>query len=70
MACVSTPEMRVLWNREMTEPFSPQRGVRQGGLISLYLFVLCMERLTRLITMSIENDEWCPILLSRNEPLI
>lgn len=55
MACVSTSDMKILWNGEMTSSFNPSRGVRQGDPLSPYLFVLCMERLSRLIFVEVEN---------------
>jgi hypothetical protein len=34
--------MRVIWNGEALENFSPSRGIRQGDSISPLIFVLCM----------------------------
>lgn len=45
MFCVCSPRMQVLWNGCPPEEFFPSHGVWQGDGISLYLFVLCMERL-------------------------
>lgn len=45
MECVTSPTMRVLWNGEQTEFFTPTQGIRQGDPLSLYLVVICMERL-------------------------
>lgn len=65
MQCVTGPWMHVLWNGEKTQAFTPSRGLRQGDPLSLYLFVLCMERLCQLIEKSIAEKKWKPICLSR-----
>lgn len=62
--------MRVLWNGEALEEFSPSRGVRQGDPISPYLFVLCIEKLFQMINMAIDHDQWKPISLARGGPRI
>jgi len=46
MNCVTSCTLNVLWNGEPTDFFTPSRGIRQGDLLSPYLFVICMERLT------------------------
>ena len=68
--CISTPKMRVLWNGEALEEFSPTRGIRQGDPISPYLFVLCIERLFQLINIAVNEKEWIPIQIARNAPKI
>ena len=68
MHCVETMQMSVLWNGKQLEWFKPTRGIRQGDAISLYLFVLCMERLGRLIDQAIQEGRWSPIRLSRHSP--
>lgn len=68
MKCVTGPSMTVLWNGEQTEAFQPSRGLRQGDPLSLYLFVLCLERLCHLIELSTRHKEWKPISISRGGP--
>lgn len=48
----------------------PFRGVRQGDLLSPYLFILCMERLGHLINKAVDEGTWKPIQLNSGGPLI
>ncbi|KAG7547784.1 Ribonuclease H domain [Arabidopsis suecica] len=68
MTCVTGPSMRILWNGEKTEQFTPSRGIRQGDPLSPYLFVLCLERLCHLIDRSVAGKEWKPISISQGGP--
>lgn len=68
MECVTSASLQVLWNGEPTEKFQPTRGIRQGGPLSPYLFVMCMERLFQTIEEAIVEDRWRPIYASRNGP--
>jgi hypothetical protein len=49
MNCVETASLSVLWNGQASDQFVPARGIRQGDLLSPYLFVLCLERLSKSI---------------------
>lgn len=68
MQCVTGPSINLLWNGEKTKAFKPLRGLRQGYPLSLYLFVLCMERLCHLIEREVEDKQWKLICLSRRGP--
>lgn len=66
MSCVTSVKSAILWNGEALEDFTPERGLRQGDPLSPYLFVLCMERLSALITNKVEEGSWKGIKVSRN----
>ena len=64
---ISSTSMKVLWNGEALEDFTPSRGIRQGDLLSPYLFVRCIERLFQLINLVVRQGTWKPISLSRHD---
>ncbi|KAI4297363.1 hypothetical protein L6164_037258 [Bauhinia variegata] len=70
MECVQSVSMKVLWNGAKIEEFKPGRGVRQGDPISPYIFVTCMDKLSRLIAECVEDGSWKPMRTGRNDPLI
>lgn len=65
MKCITANYCRLLWNGEVTDPIQPTRGLQQGDPLSLYLFVLCMERFTQWIECKKTTKEWWPIKASR-----
>ena len=50
MQCQTNGRMELLWNGAKSGSFKPTRGVRQGDPLSPYLFVLCMEFLSHIIS--------------------
>lgn len=47
--CVRTVKFHVLFDGNLVGPIVPQRGLRQGGPLSPYLFLLCVEGMSALI---------------------
>lgn len=68
MDCISSANMSILWNGGQTVTFKSTGGIRQGDPISPYIFVLCMERLSQLINLTVDCELWKPIKLARNGP--
>lgn len=65
MECITSATIKVLWNGEVVIEFVPSRGIRQGDLLSLYIFVLCIERLSHGINNVVATRDWQPIRLTR-----
>lgn len=67
-ACVSTIKYQIRFNGELTDEFSPQNGIRQGDLLSAYLFVLCIEKLSDIITTVVNRGRWKHVKASESGP--
>lgn len=70
MSCVSTTSSPILFNGSPTSLFTPSRGIRQGDPLSPYLFILCMEMLSRQIHTVVDYNLWQPISSATNGPPI
>lgn len=57
-ACVFNNSMSVLVNGCVTKDFKVERGLRQGNPLSLFLFVMAMEGLTRLMNKAVAIGEY------------
>jgi hypothetical protein len=67
---VTSVRTNVKWNGVRADYFQPKQGIRQGDPISPYLFVLCMDKLSHLISQAVQEGEWKPMRAGRNGPLI
>ncbi|KAL5565529.1 hypothetical protein UlMin_028693 [Ulmus minor] len=63
MRCVTSASMTLMLNGAPFRSFQPKRGIRQGDPISSYLFILCMEVLSRLINAKVAAGQICGIYL-------
>ncbi|XP_026459259.1 uncharacterized protein LOC113359908 [Papaver somniferum] len=66
--CISTTNISVLLNGSPTHDYTPSRGVRQGDPLSPYLFILCMEYLSRLLLNAETNHLISGVKAVRNAP--
>ncbi|GKV37600.1 hypothetical protein SLEP1_g45612 [Rubroshorea leprosula] len=57
-ACVTTPKFSVVFNGNLCGYFSGEKGVRQGDPLSPYIFVVCMEVLSRMLNKVAEEGKF------------
>lgn len=69
LSCVSTTSTSLLFNGSKLQPFCPSKGIKQGDLISPYMFLLCMEFLGAQITKMCEENKWDMVKASRRGPI-
>ena len=66
--CITSVSYSLLINGEPTEKIFPLRGIRQGGPLSPYLFLLCSEGLHALIDKAAWEGHIRGISICRNGP--
>nr|AAP53315.2 retrotransposon protein, putative, unclassified [Oryza sativa Japonica Group] len=70
MKCVSTVTYRIRVNGELSESFSPERGLRQGDPLSPYLFLLCAEGFSALLSKTEEEGRLHGIRICQGAPSV
>ena len=58
LSCISTTTASLLFNEDQLGEIFPSCGLRQEDLISLYIFILCIEFLSTLIDLKCEEGSW------------
>lgn len=64
MSCITTSSISILVNGKTTTLFYPTREIRQGDPLSLYIFIMCMEKLFKTINKMVHEKCWTPISVS------
>lgn len=64
MDCVTNVDFKIIVNGELTDKFTPQRGIRQG-LLEPYLFVMCIEKLSHVIHAAVNAGLWRPVQIAK-----
>jgi ribonuclease HI len=70
MMCVTSVQYSVIVNGEPCGLFSPTRGLRQGDPISPYLFLICAEALSSMVTQANREGLLSGVPTSRRGPNI
>jgi hypothetical protein len=70
MICMSTTSCAVLVNGIPSWRIVPTRGIRQGDPISPYLFLICVEVLSALLTQAKNSNHLSRVPISKTSPRI
>lgn len=70
MSYVTTSSISIFINGKPSQFFEPTRGIRQGDPISPYLFIICMERLSRIIEETVTLKAWTTVSITHKGPKI
>jgi hypothetical protein len=68
--CISTPTFSVILNGQPFAKFKGDRGIRQGCLLSPYLFVLAINKLSIALQEAMSTNNFARIKLGNNCPSI
>lgn len=63
---VKVEKMQLIWNGKLTGDFVPSRGLRQRDLLSPYLFVLCIKKLSHDVFKHVLARKWKALKVSKN----
>ena len=70
MSCVTSPSFSVLINGKPFGMIHPTRGIRQGDVLSPYLFLLCAEGFTSLLQKAVLEGNIQGVSICRRAPRI
>lgn len=68
MLCISIVNFPILINGEPMKTTYPIRGIRQGNLLSPYLYILCVDFLSNMINQPQLRNDICGIYIAKNAP--
>lgn len=68
--CISTILYRVLINGQTSEQIKPNCGIRQGDPLSPYLFLFCMDILSRMLQLGSDIGQFFGNSSNKGEPVL
>lgn len=68
--CISCVNYQILINGKPSRSFSPERGLRQGDPLSPYLFILCADVLSGLLSQEAKRNKIHGFKVARRAPQI
>lgn len=57
MDMITNTTFKILWNGTKLQEFAPSRAIKQGDLLSPYIFILCLERLSMMLEDATRKKE-------------
>lgn len=66
---VTSVQSNAKWHSSRTEYFRTQKGIWQGDPLSPYLFVICMDKLSHLISEAVDDGVWLAPRSRHNGPI-
>jgi hypothetical protein len=70
MTCVSTVSFSILVNGQPSQSFNPHREIRQGDPLSPYLFIICADVFSSMITSKQSQSLFHGIAIAQNAPKV
>lgn len=70
MKCVTTVSYQIKINGALSDAFTPERGLRQGDPLSPYLFLICAEGFSALLSRAEANGLILGVKICRGAPSI
>jgi hypothetical protein len=70
MECVKTVSYAIIVNGQLTGCIKPSKGLRQGDLLSPYLFIICAEALSFMLIRAENNGVITGVPTSKKGPRI
>lgn len=58
MNCITYPSFSIMLNEKPTKSLNPFRSIRQYDLILLYIFNLCLKKLSRGTNLTVKSKAW------------
>lgn len=70
MSCLESVSFSFKFNDGIHGMVYPSRGIRQGCPLSPYLFILCAEALSNLLSMAVLTNQFHGLSISRGGPIL